>query len=426
MTAGTRVPAVGGTRTVPAPDPIAVDYLLLVLRLDQHVPGLIDSYFGPASLKAQVDLEARRAPAALRDDAAALRERVAIQVAELDRRAWLTAQLAALETQAAVLAGDPIPYEQHVARAFDFTPRRVAEAVFDDAARRLDELLPGPGDLTARIDAWDASVEVPADDRAQVMDWLLERFRARAAELFGLPEGERLRVSFVHNQPWSAYNWYDGGLRSRVDVNTDLPTHLPVFAQTVAHEAYPGHHLEHAWKEADLVERGRVECSVLSINTPECFISEGLADIGFDFVASPSERVDLIAEAFERAGIPEGADRARRRDLAELAVALHRPRETLRSARVNVALMLHAEGASRDDALEYLERVGRYPRNVAEKRLEFLEHPLWRTYIFVYSEGEELLRHWLDAVPEQDRPGRFARLLHEQLTPGTIRAELPD
>ena len=36
----------------------------------------------------------------------------------------------------------------------------------------------------------------------------------------------------------------------------------------------------------------------------------------------------------------------------------------------------------------------------AEKRLEFIEHPLWRTYIFVYAEGEALLERWVDAVPE--------------------------
>jgi hypothetical protein len=426
MTAATRVPAVGGTRTVPAPDPIAADYLLLALRLDQHVPGLIDAYYGPASLKAQVDLESRRPAAALRDDAAAQRERVATEVAEADRRTWLTAQLVALETQAAVLAGDPVSYEEHVALAFDFVPRRVPDAVLDDAARRVDELLPGSGDINARVEAWDRSVEVPADRRPAVMDWLLEHFRARAAELFGLPSGERLSVTYVRNQPWSAYNWYDGGLRSRVDVNTDLPTHLPGFAQTVAHEAYPGHHLEHAWKEADLVERGRVECSALTINTPECFISEGLADAGFAFVSPPEERADLLGEVFELAGIPHGTDRQGRIAAAERAVALLGLRETLRTSRVNAALMLHAQGVGRDEVLEYLVRAGRYPRNVAEKRLEFLEHPLWRTYIFVYSEGEALLRQWLDAVPEADRPGRFARLLHEQLTPGTIREDLRD
>ncbi|MEX1172573.1 MAG: hypothetical protein WEG56_08170, partial [Chloroflexota bacterium] len=101
MTAGSSVPAMGGTRQVPAPDPIASDYLLLALRLDQRIPGLVDGYFGPAALKAQVDMEQLRSPARLREDAAALRERVAHEVAEPDRRAWLDAQLVALEAQAA-------------------------------------------------------------------------------------------------------------------------------------------------------------------------------------------------------------------------------------------------------------------------------------------------------------------------------------
>ena len=61
---------------------------------------------------------------------------------------------------------------------------------------------------------------------------------------------------------------------------------------------------------------------------------------------------------------------------------------------------------------------------LAEKRLEFIEHPLWRTYVFVYDEGEALLRRWLDVVPEADRAARFARLLHEQLTPTVMPAEL--
>ena len=48
-----------------APDPIARDYLLLVLRLDRLVPGLVDGYFGPAALRAQVDAEGPRPPSRL-------------------------------------------------------------------------------------------------------------------------------------------------------------------------------------------------------------------------------------------------------------------------------------------------------------------------------------------------------------------------
>ena len=42
------VPAVGGTRRVPLTRPDRRDYILLGLRLDQHMPGLVDAYYGPA------------------------------------------------------------------------------------------------------------------------------------------------------------------------------------------------------------------------------------------------------------------------------------------------------------------------------------------------------------------------------------------
>jgi hypothetical protein len=44
--------------------------------------------------------------------------------------------------------------------------------------------------------------------------------------------------------------------------------------------------------------------------------------------------------------------------------------------------------------------------------------------VFVYSAGEELLRRWLDRVPAADRSARFARLLHEQLTPSAVADEI--
>ena len=44
--------------------------------------------------------------------------------------------------------------------------------------------------------------------------------------------------------------------------------------------------------------------------------------------------------------------------------------------------------------------------------------------MFVYTEGEALLRRWLDDVPERDRPARFGRLLREPLTPRAIAAEI--
>jgi hypothetical protein len=412
---------VGGTRTVPAPDPIARDYLLLGLRLDHRIPGLVDGYFGPADLKAQVDMEQPRSPARLRDDAAALRARLPVEIDAADRRAWLDAQLVALETQAASLAGEALPYLEYVARCFGYVPARRPDIEFEAAAAALDRLVPGGGSVTERLDAWDAQFVIPRDRLLDVARWLAARFRTRAASLFGLPEGEDLRISLVTGQPWSAYNWYDGGRRSRVDINTDLPNRAPELLNLIAHEAYPGHHLEHAWKEADLVDRaGRLESSILLINTPECLMSEGLANLGRSFAVPAADHADLLVEVFERAGLAIAGDPAAAREAAERSRAIAVHRQALSAIRGNAAILRHTDGWSHEEVETYLRDVGRFSAPVAAKRLEFIEHPLWRTYVFAYAEGEELLGRWLDAVPEAERVRRFGRLLREQLTPDAV------
>lgn len=411
----------------PAPDPVARDYLLLALRLDRLIPGLVDGYFGPIELRAQVEAEAPRPPSRLQEDAFALRARVGEEVREPDRRRWLTAQLVALETQARAVAGDPLPYLDHVSACFDLTPERIDEVVFAGAIADLDRMLPGDEPLVERTAAWDARFTIPPDRLRAVIDALLPGFRERAGALFGLPTGEHLEVSLVRDRPWSGYNWYDGGLRSRVEINTDLPTRAADLLSVLPHETYPGHHLEHAWHEAHLVvAAGRLEASVLCINAPECLLSEGLADLGRRFAVPPADEADLLVEIYRLAGLEVAHDPAASRGAAAVQVAITRATAALGGVRGNAALLRHADGATREEVLAYLERYLLTTPDRAAKRLEFIEHPLWRTYVFVYFEGERLLSRWLERVPPEGRARRFGRLLTEQLTPGAILAEIAD
>ncbi len=255
-------------------------------------------------------MEPLRSPARLAEDAVALRSRLAAEVPEPDRRHWLDLQLVAAETLARVRAGGSIPYLDQVERCLVVHPRPREDATFERAAAVLDELLPGQGTVAERLKAEDDAWTVPPDRVRAVAEALVVRYRARAASLYPLPEGESLRVSLVRGQPWSGYNWYDGGHRSRVDINLDLPIRLPNLVATMAHETYPGHHLEHAEKERRLVEElGRLESSILLINTPECLVSEGLANLG----VGNRRTARGAARTARRAGGRRGAADGRRR-----------------------------------------------------------------------------------------------------------------
>jgi hypothetical protein len=137
-----------------------------------------------------------------------------------------------------------------------------------------------------------------------------------------------------------------------------------------------------------------------------------------------ADEIDLLVEVYRLAGLPEGADPPAARDAAEAQVAISSALTAVRGVAGNAALMVHADGVPREEVLAYLERRLLSTPERAAKRLEFITHPLWRTYVFVYFEGEQLLRRWLELVPPADQPARFRRLLMEQLTPRAIVEEI--
>jgi hypothetical protein len=102
---------------------------------------------------------------------------------------------------------------------------------------------------------------------------------------------------------------------------------------------------------------------------------------------------------------------------AVTADAVRGAREALDTVGVNAALLLHEDGASRDDAVAYLERWSLTPRDSAEKSVDFLTHPTWRAYVSCYSSGYELCRRWVDGDSQ-----RFRRLLTEQLSTADLAA----
>ncbi len=385
------------------------EYLSLGLALGRHVEGFVDYYYGPPALADRAAAGAPEAPAGLAGRARRL-------LAELDaggdldpgRRRWLAAQVRGLHTTASKLAGEPIGYLDEIEACYGVRPAPVEEDRLSEAHHRLDRVLPGSGPLGERYSAWREAQVVPADRLRQVLGSLAEDFRSRTDLAFGLPEGERVDFDLVEHQPWSGFNYYLGGLRSRVAINTDLPVLSLSVGHLVAHEAYPGHHTEHCRKEVGLVrKRSRLEESIGLVGVPQCLIAEGLADLGLEVVAGP--RPEPVIEAhLEPLGVPYDAG---------MAATVTEAGEILGSVRGNAAIGLHEHGWSFDDAVAYVEKWALTTRARASKSVEFLVDPTWRAYPFCYIDGLRLCRRFVAG-----EPSRFERLISEQLVPAELVA----
>jgi len=284
-------------------DDVAREYLLITLALGKLEDGFVDAYFGPPEVREEA-LAAHSTPLELAQRAATLRDGLG-ELDDAQRARWLDRQLLAVETIARRLGGQQLPYLEEVERCFDAAAERTPAAAYEQVRRELDELLPGDGDLRDRLAARDDDLTVPVEALPGIVEWLAGELRASAERLFDVPAGERLSVTLVADKPWAAYNWYRGNLESLIEINTDLPTRATQLVPVLAHETFPGHHLEHISKEQRLViERGYHESSVQLINTPESYVSEGLGEAGVALVAAQARWQELLIEICARAGIP--------------------------------------------------------------------------------------------------------------------------
>jgi hypothetical protein len=387
-------------------------YLELGLRLGRHVDGFVDAYYGPSELAGRAGAEPPRPPAELAADAGRL-------VADLDagegadqldagRRRWIRAQAVGLRTSARKLARADIGYLDEVDSCYGARPSLVDDHEFAAAHRRLDQVLPADGGvpLRERYIAWREAHAVPADKLEPAIRSLADDLRERTQRLFGLPDGEHVEWIFETDKPWSGFNYYEGGLRSRVAINLDLPVLSLMLGHLVAHEAYPGHHTEHTRKEVGLVRQRRwLEETIFLVGTPQCTMAEGLADLGVEVVVGRRPEW-VVAEHLRPLGV---------RYDAEVAAAVAEAAEVLSWVRSNAAIHLHDGGWPIEDVVAYLERWALLPRNRADKAVSFLTDPTWRAYSHCYTEGLRLCRAYVDGDPT-----RFDRLVTDQLLPADL------
>ncbi|GAA3999372.1 hypothetical protein GCM10022247_19550 [Allokutzneria multivorans] len=392
------------------------EYLLLGLRFDRLVEGFVDAYTGDPALRRQIENEPKPDPAALAARARDLRGELAGIDLAPERVRFLDAHLVALECSGRKLAGQDVGFVDEVEAYFQVRISRGEEDSYRESHRELDRLLPGDGSLGERLSAFRKRDEVPAEKLEPCVHALSSVLRDKARTVFGLPEQETVEYEVVTDKPWSGFNYYLGDYRSKVAINADLGHRMANLPHLIAHESYPGHHTEHCRKESGLVgKQGQAEQTIFLVNTPQCLMAEGLADLGLHALVGAGWG-PWTQEILGDFGLHMEGEQVERMEGALGGLI---------SVRQDAALMLHHHGADPDEVSAFLQRWLLVNEARAKQMLRFLSDPLWRAYTTTYVEGYRLLRAWLDARPTgQGLAERYGRLLDEPLVPVTVREEL--
>ncbi|WP_063128165.1 hypothetical protein [Nocardia fusca] len=393
--------------------PLVIEYLRLGLAFDRIEEGFVDAYTADPRLRQEVENAPKPEPRELARTAARLRAELPNAGLTAQRSEFIDAHLRALECSGRKFAGDDIGFIDEVRAYFDVEIAPGDPADYQEAHRRIDEVLGGSGPLAERMAAHRKADEIPPDKLEACVEAFSGALRELVRARYPLPDHEHVTYEVVGDKPWSGFNYYLGNYRSTVAINSDLRQHMANLPRLISHESYPGHHTEHCRKEAGLVAAGQAEQTIFLVNTPQCLMAEGLADLALRSIVGPGWG-RWAQEIYADLGLRFDGERAER--LAEAS-------GQLLGVRQDAALMLHDQGKDADDVAAFLERWSLTTPDRARQSLRFLSSPLWRAYISTYVEGYRLLGGWLDrATDEDDRADRFRRLLDEPLIPSALRA----
>lgn len=373
----------------------AIAYVNLVLAVGRHDPDFVDAYYGPPGWKAAAEAGGPRPLAELRAEA----RRILAGVAEAKalgeqslRRDYLLGQVAAVESHLAQLEGQVFSFDDEAEALYQVRPPLTSEATFAAALARLDLLLEGPGSVQDRYQRARARVLVPPERIDAVFQAAITEARERTRRHATLPASDHFRVEYVTGKAWSAYNWYQGGGTSVIQVNLDLPIAIDRALDLAAHEGYPGHHvynalLEQRFAQAPPEGRGWVEFTVYPLFSPQSLIAEGTANFGIEVAFPGEERLTFEREVlFPLAGLDPTTTEWWARVQTELKVLGFADNEAARG---------YLDGhLDRAEAEAFLVQYSLRTEAQASQRLRFIDK--YRSYVINYNLGEQLVRTWVE------------------------------
>jgi len=283
----------------------------LALRIDKHIKGYVDFYFGPEKLRQIVDHESLTSPNTLLNDSNNLITQSRAQGYNKERERYIEKLLVAMKTSIEILIGSEISIKDQFIKLYDVDLQPAKESELDNLKEEFEDAYEGTGSLKERMNKLRITRKVPESKVFSFFKKAVDITKKQTKELFVdiLPKNERIIIDVVNSNEkvkWSCYNWYLGKNISRIEINPNYQMYWTSFLKYSSHEAYPGHHTEFAIKEERLYcELNQFEHSILILQSPKLVISEGIANKAISILFSNYEVAEIGLNEFCSAPLKE-------------------------------------------------------------------------------------------------------------------------
>lgn len=402
-------------------DATGEQYVRLTLQLAQHQPSLVEAWLGPSAWRP----EARRPVAAIRAEIAPLQHAIdAAATSEVprdedaatngatSRLTYLQRQIAALDLAARRLSGESMTFFDEARGAFGGRAAALLADAKDSTERlaagraELDRRLPGRGPLHERYAAFRKAYAIAPERVAATLQGALEYCRARVRAELSLPDEESVQLEPARGLGLEGLATYEGHFRSRVRIDASGPIDLARAVWLVAHETYPGHHLQHVLCDSDLViARGWSERALYPAFGSHLLVAEGAAEAGAALLLADSHFNHACRAIAHTAGTPVG--------IVEDLVAVQRAVADLDLTIAGVAQAYVDHTIDAAAAAEALTTDALVPD--ARPLLALIERQ--RTRVLSYPIGRRLVSTHLSKTPPDRRWPLLARIASTLVLP---------
>lgn len=256
-------------------DDVSYNLIRLALYTDKVLPGSVSELWIDEGVEKEIRDSLDRV------DAGDLISKLKQQTRDLeagDRQDYLLEMVSSLEYQLQQKEGSLAEYYES---CFGFRLERISEDELGELETTIVDLEKKTG--KGRFEIFEER-KVEPDKLIEKYILLLDSTKKSVPEYLTSIEDSEFKHELVQNEPWSAFNTHYAPFKSKLSINSDIPlTSFDLF-QLSLHEAWGGHHSELSLKDKLLINEGRGEHGIVIVNSPQVYISEGIAEGMFEIL----------------------------------------------------------------------------------------------------------------------------------------------